>query len=86
MLSLRPHNTTANENTVAMSIFYLHSLTKMEINWLRLDYNLPAILLDRRILKMAGMLEESQHILDNNPAAGLARAIAKVWELYGSEK
>lgn len=44
------------------------------------------ILLDRHILKMAGRLEESERILDNNPAAGLARSIAKAWELYGSEK
>uniref|UniRef100_A0A3Q2V1B5 Glutathione synthetase n=1 Tax=Haplochromis burtoni TaxID=8153 RepID=A0A3Q2V1B5_HAPBU len=47
---------------------------------------LLTILLDRHILKMAGRLEESERILDNNPAAGLARAIAKAWELYGSEK
>ncbi|XP_073327287.1 glutathione synthetase-like [Pagrus major] len=40
----------------------------------------------RQILKMAGRLEESQRILDNNPAAGLARAVAKAWELYGSER
>ncbi|XP_076596737.1 glutathione synthetase [Chaetodon auriga] len=40
----------------------------------------------RHILKVAGSLEESQRILDNNPAAGLARAVAKAWELYGSEK
>ncbi|XP_041656038.1 glutathione synthetase [Cheilinus undulatus] len=40
----------------------------------------------RHILKVAGRLEESQKILDNNPAAGLARAVAKAWELYGSEK
>lgn len=40
----------------------------------------------RHILKVAGRLEESQRILDNNPAAGLARAMAKAWELYGSEK
>ncbi|KAG7999752.1 Glutathione synthetase [Nibea albiflora] len=39
----------------------------------------------RHILQMAGRLEESQRILDNNPAAGLARAVAKAWELYGSE-
>lgn len=44
------------------------------------------ILLDRHILKVAGQLEESQRILDNNPAAGLAGAIAKAWELYGSER
>ncbi|KAI3357189.1 hypothetical protein L3Q82_015652 [Scortum barcoo] len=40
----------------------------------------------RQILKVAGLHEESQRILDNNPAVGLARAIAKAWELYGSEK
>lgn len=40
----------------------------------------------RHILKVAGRLEECKRILDNNPAAGLARAIAKAWELYGSER
>uniref|UniRef100_A0A8C4F3M0 Glutathione synthetase n=1 Tax=Dicentrarchus labrax TaxID=13489 RepID=A0A8C4F3M0_DICLA len=40
----------------------------------------------RHVLKVAGRLEESQNILDNNPAAGLARAVAKAWELYGSER
>ncbi|XP_075882761.1 glutathione synthetase-like [Nelusetta ayraudi] len=40
----------------------------------------------RHILRVAGRLEESQSILDNNPAAGLARAVAKAWELYGSDK
>uniref|UniRef100_UPI0037E7610E glutathione synthetase n=1 Tax=Semicossyphus pulcher TaxID=241346 RepID=UPI0037E7610E len=40
----------------------------------------------RHILKVAGRQEESQRILDNNPAAGLARAVAKAWELYGSER
>lgn len=40
----------------------------------------------RHILKVAGRFEESQRILDNNPAAGLARAAAKAWELYGSER
>ena len=42
--------------------------------------------LDRQILQVAGRLEESQRILDNNPAAGLAGAIAKAWELYASER
>ncbi|XP_068453819.1 glutathione synthetase-like [Clinocottus analis] len=42
--------------------------------------------LHRHILKVAGKLEESQRILDNNPANGLAGAIAKAWELYGSEQ
>ncbi|XP_028266550.1 glutathione synthetase-like [Parambassis ranga] len=40
----------------------------------------------RHILKVAGRLEESGRILDNNPAAGLAGAVAKAWELYGSER
>ncbi|CAN9515877.1 unnamed protein product [Ophioblennius macclurei] len=40
----------------------------------------------RHVLKVAGRLEESQRVLDNNPAAGLARAMAKAWELYGSER
>lgn len=43
-------------------------------------------LANRHILKVAGRVEESQSILDNNPAAGLARAVAKAWELYGSDK
>lgn len=41
---------------------------------------------NRHILRVAGRLEESQQILDNNPAAGLARAVAKAWELYGSDR
>ncbi|XP_060793891.1 glutathione synthetase-like [Neoarius graeffei] len=40
----------------------------------------------RHILKVAGLLEESKLILDNNPAAGLAKGLAKAWELYGSER
>ncbi|CAB1329675.1 unnamed protein product [Coregonus sp. 'balchen'] len=32
------------------------------------------------------MLEESKHILDNNPSAGLAKGLAKAWDLYGSER
>lgn len=42
--------------------------------------------LHRLVLKAAGRMEESQRILDNNPPAGLARGIAKAWELYGSER
>lgn len=44
------------------------------------------ILLNRLVLKLAGRLEESRHILDNNPASGLAAAVAKAWELYGSDR
>lgn len=41
---------------------------------------------DRHVLKVAGCLEESRRILDNDSAAALARAIAKAWELYGSQR
>ncbi|XP_037540329.1 glutathione synthetase [Nematolebias whitei] len=58
-------------NTIAASFGGLSSLT-------------PGV--HRLILRMAGRLEESRLIPDNNPAAGLARAIAKAWELYGSER
>ncbi|XP_019718543.1 glutathione synthetase-like isoform X2 [Hippocampus comes] len=40
----------------------------------------------RHILKVTGQLEESQRIIDNNPAEGLAKALAKAWELYGSRR
>lgn len=65
------------------------SLKQIEINTIAASFGglssrTPDV--HRHILKMAGRLEESERILDNNPAAGLARAIAKAWELYGSEK
>ncbi|XP_077433258.1 glutathione synthetase-like isoform X1 [Vanacampus margaritifer] len=40
----------------------------------------------RNILKVAGQLKESKRIIDNNPAVGLAKAVAKAWELYGSKQ
>uniref|UniRef100_A0A3Q2YQR8 Glutathione synthetase n=1 Tax=Hippocampus comes TaxID=109280 RepID=A0A3Q2YQR8_HIPCM len=40
----------------------------------------------RHILKVAGQLEESQRIIDNNPPVGLAKALAKAWKLYGSRQ
>ncbi|TSS48085.1 Glutathione synthetase [Bagarius yarrelli] len=40
----------------------------------------------RHILKVANLLEESKLILDNNPAAGLAKGLALAWELYGSKR
>ncbi|XP_068453820.1 glutathione synthetase-like [Clinocottus analis] len=40
----------------------------------------------RHILKVAGKLEVSQRILDNNANNGLVGAIAKARELYGSER
>ncbi|KAF7210373.1 glutathione synthetase [Nothobranchius furzeri] len=65
------------------------SLKQIEINTIAASFGglssrTPDV--HRRVLKMADRLEESQHILDNNPAAGLAKAIAKAWELYGSER
>ncbi|XP_070766736.1 glutathione synthetase [Enoplosus armatus] len=65
------------------------SLKQIEINTFAASFGglssrMPDV--HRHILKVAGRLEESQHILDNNPAAGLARAVAKAWELYGSER
>lgn len=41
--------------------------------------------LHRHVLNVAGLRDHSRRILDNNPAAGLARGLAKAWELYGSE-
>uniref|UniRef100_A0A8C5CQN2 Glutathione synthetase n=1 Tax=Gadus morhua TaxID=8049 RepID=A0A8C5CQN2_GADMO len=42
--------------------------------------------LHRHVLKVAGLSDLSHRILDNNPAAGLARGLAKAWELYGVER
>ncbi|XP_037101868.1 glutathione synthetase-like isoform X2 [Syngnathus acus] len=39
----------------------------------------------RHILQVAGQLEDSQRIIDNKPALGQAKAVAKAWELYGSK-
>ncbi|KAI5612498.1 glutathione synthetase isoform X1, partial [Silurus asotus] len=40
----------------------------------------------RHILRVANRLKESKLILDNNPAAGLAKGLAMAWELYGSKR
>ncbi|KAM6924711.1 glutathione synthetase [Xenentodon cancila] len=65
------------------------SLKQIEINTFAASFGglssrMPDV--HRHILKVAGRLEESRRILDNNPAAGLARAVSKAWELYGSER
>ncbi|XP_044066273.1 glutathione synthetase isoform X2 [Siniperca chuatsi] len=65
------------------------SLKQIEINTFAASFGglssrMPDV--HRHILTVAGRLEESQHILDNNPAAGLASALAKAWELYRSER
>lgn len=65
------------------------SLKQIEINTIAASFGglssrTPDV--HRHILKVADRLEEHEKVLDNNPAAGLARGIAKAWELYGSEK
>lgn len=65
------------------------SLKQIEINTISASFgglSAGVVNVHRHILKVAGRVEESEAILDNNPAAGLAKAIAKAWELYGSEK
>ncbi|KAI7793988.1 glutathione synthetase [Triplophysa rosa] len=64
------------------------SLKQIEINTIAASFGglasqTPDV--HRHILKVANLLEEQNRILDNNPAAGLARGLAKAWELYGSE-
>ncbi|XP_051517775.1 glutathione synthetase-like isoform X1 [Myxocyprinus asiaticus] len=65
------------------------SLKQIEINTIAASFGglssrTPDV--HRHILKVANLLEECDQILDNNPAAGLARGLAKAWELYGSER
>ncbi|KAM6928719.1 glutathione synthetase [Lycodopsis pacificus] len=65
------------------------SLKQIEINTIAASFGglasrMPGV--HRHVLKVAGKLEESQRIQDNNPASGLAGAVAKAWELYGSER
>ncbi|KAI4873755.1 hypothetical protein NFI96_010614 [Prochilodus magdalenae] len=65
------------------------SLKQIEINTIAASFGglssrTPNV--HRHILKVANRLEERQQILDNNPAAGLAKGLAKAWELYGSER
>uniref|UniRef100_A0A8C8F284 Glutathione synthetase n=1 Tax=Oncorhynchus tshawytscha TaxID=74940 RepID=A0A8C8F284_ONCTS len=65
------------------------SLKQIEINTIAASFgglasHTPNV--HRHILKVAGRLEDSKRILDNNPSAGLAKGLAKAWELYGSER
>lgn len=65
------------------------SLKQIEINTIAASFgglSSRTAYVHRHVLKVAGKLEESQQILDNNPATGLARAVAKAWDLYGSER
>nr|XP_020473606.1 glutathione synthetase [Monopterus albus]XP_020473607.1 glutathione synthetase [Monopterus albus]XP_020473608.1 glutathione synthetase [Monopterus albus]XP_020473609.1 glutathione synthetase [Monopterus albus] len=64
------------------------SLKQIEINTIAASFGglssrTPDV--HRQILRLAGRMQESQCILDNNPAAGLAVAVAKAWDLYGSQ-
>ncbi|KAL1021173.1 hypothetical protein UPYG_G00009750 [Umbra pygmaea] len=65
------------------------SLKQIEINTIAASFGgltsrTPHV--HRHILKVAGRLEDSKRILDNNPSAGLAKGLSKAWELYGSER
>ncbi|XP_076131970.1 glutathione synthetase [Alosa pseudoharengus] len=65
------------------------SLKQIEINTIAASFGglssrTPDV--HRHILKVADRLDEREKILDNNPAAGLAKGLTKAWELYGSGK
>ncbi|KAA0706956.1 Glutathione synthetase [Triplophysa tibetana] len=64
------------------------SLKQIEINTIAVGgagLASPTPDVHRHILKVVNLLEERNLILDNNPAEGFARGLAKAWELYGSE-
>ncbi|XP_040290884.1 glutathione synthetase isoform X2 [Bufo bufo] len=75
MFDCRADGTTALKqieiNTIAASFGGLSSRT-------------PAV--HQHVLKALGKPEEACKILSNNPSLGISRAIAKAWELYGSQK
>ncbi|CAH2292572.1 glutathione synthetase [Pelobates cultripes] len=65
------------------------SLKQIEINTIAASFGglssrTPAV--HQHVLKTLGKTEEASKILPNNPSHGIARGIAKAWELYGSEK
>uniref|UniRef100_A0A667X2H3 Glutathione synthetase n=1 Tax=Myripristis murdjan TaxID=586833 RepID=A0A667X2H3_9TELE len=65
------------------------SLKQTEINTIAvggicISGNLPVV--HRRILQMLGLLEESQCVPENNCIAGMTRALARAWELYGQQE
>ncbi|XP_034028059.1 glutathione synthetase [Thalassophryne amazonica] len=65
------------------------ALKQIEINTFAASFaGLGARMADvhRHILKVAGRLDMSQCIRDNNAVYGLTKGLAKAWELYGSEK
>ncbi|XP_077458292.1 glutathione synthetase [Stigmatopora argus] len=65
------------------------SLKQIEINTFAASFGglssrIPDV--HRHILKVAGQLKVLKCIPDNDPAVGLAKAVAKAWELYGSKR
>ncbi|KAM9786203.1 glutathione synthetase-like [Neosynchiropus ocellatus] len=65
------------------------SLKQIEINTIAAGFGGPASVIPdvhRHVLRVAGRIQDSQRIMDNDPAKGQAKAIIKAWELYGSEK
>ncbi|XP_071394974.1 glutathione synthetase-like isoform X1 [Centroberyx affinis] len=65
------------------------SLKQMEINTISAgSFGVTGLLpvVHRHILRLVGLLEESQHVPDNNTLAAVVRALAKAWELYGQQK
>lgn len=65
------------------------SLKQIEINTIAASFGglasrTPDV--HRHILKVANLPDECSLVLDNNPAAGLAKGLAKAWELYGSKR
>ncbi|XP_053706270.1 glutathione synthetase-like [Synchiropus splendidus] len=65
------------------------SLKQIEINTIAASFGglssaTPEI--HRHVLRVAGRIQDSQRVMDNNPAKGLAKGIIKAWELYGAEK
>ncbi|XP_028935999.1 glutathione synthetase isoform X3 [Ornithorhynchus anatinus] len=62
------------------------ALKQVEINTIAASFGglsskTPAV--HRHVLAVSGKPEEAAEVLPNNPSKGLARGIAKAWELYG---
>ncbi|KAM8947804.1 glutathione synthetase [Pelodytes ibericus] len=65
------------------------SLKQIEINTIAASFGgltsrTPAV--HQHVLKTLGKTKEARNVLSNNPSCGIARGVAKAWELYGSEK
>ncbi|XP_053705678.1 glutathione synthetase-like [Synchiropus splendidus] len=65
------------------------SLKQIEMNTIAAGFGGPASAIPeihRHVLRVAGRIQDSQRVMDNNPAKGQAEGIIKAWELYGAEK